>query len=214
MSGVEIPETRDQKFTRQTKESFEYLGRFVQAFQQTESVIRMLCSMMATGGSKQQGRLNAILYHHSLTAMPLFEIMIGMIGQIIHDPDYKIASKEIQIDNAIIKQSATIIESLIKQRNNLLHGHWMIGAAYPSETDFSQVLVTKFKTTRRGLEVATTPKTIAEMKTLIQECEELGQVLLRFGICFYPDIKNLERNFTKVGKKWMTPEQAEKAGEH
>lgn len=210
MSGVEIPETRDQKFTRQTKESFEYLGRFVQAFQQTESVIRMHCSMMATGGVKQQGRLNTILYHHSLTAMPLFEIMMGMIGQIIHDPDNKIANKEVQIANEIIKQSGSMIEPLIRQRNNLLHGHWMIGWTNPTKTDFSEVAVTKFKTTRRGYEVASTPKTIAEMKVLIQECEDLGNLLLRFGVCFYPEIKSLERNFKKLGKKWMTPEQAKK----
>lgn len=210
MTEAEPVETRDQKYVRQTKESFEYLGRFVQAFEYMVSVTRMHCVMITTRGVKHQLLVNTILYHSSLTAMPLFEIMRGLIGQIIKDPDNKMTSREIGIANQILKQSELEFRSLITQRNDLLHGHWSIGWSNPADTDFSGLNVSKFKTTKTGYEAAPTPKTIAEMKVLIERCENLGNLLGRFGVCINPEIRSLERNFSKVGKIWMTPDQKKK----
>jgi hypothetical protein len=80
-------ETHDKKYSRQTGEQFEALGRFVQEFEQLVDAVRTTSMhLLSSNSPKQQQLVNVVLFHKSLTAQPLFEIMRGLYAVFIKEP--------------------------------------------------------------------------------------------------------------------------------
>ncbi len=183
-------ETRDEKYSRQTGEQFEALGRFVQEFEQLVFAVRTTCMQLLSSNNspKQQQLVNVVLFHQSLTAQPLFDIMRALYAVFIKEFPERVSADDLDVVSAVMKYCATEFSSLVQVRNRLLHGTWFIGWANEKQEDFSQLPVAKFNITKDGYEPAKLPKSVAELSQLTNRCRELSKLIWRiFGAFYKPD---------------------------
>lgn len=162
MSDEWNQETRDQRYDRQTRWQFEALGRFVQAFELMIDAIRTNCVLLASGTPKQQRLINIAFHHTSMGADALFAIMRAMFAEIVIDLDYGVPAKERDVVLSILQQMAKQFISIRDIRNELLHGTWQIGWSNPSDDDFSDMNVFKYKATSKGFQASDKPPRNAE----------------------------------------------------
>src|SRR5947207_2364955 len=87
-------ETRNQRYTRQTGEQFEAIGRFVQAFELMVDAVRYGLLQLTARDPKHQRLLNIVFHYKSMTASPLIDIFRAIIAEIVLDADYKIQKSE------------------------------------------------------------------------------------------------------------------------
>lgn len=209
MSGSDESESRDERYERQTKEQYETLGRFVQAFELMVDAARSGCIAFTSAGSEHTRLLNVAFHHHSLTAQPLFHMWRGMIGEITRPKESEKPSKEAEeergIMNTILAQMADEYGALVRRRNDFLHGTWRIGWAGSEQEDFSRVSVFRGKITKSGFAIADMPKDIQAMSEYVAKFESMMQMLHRATIVvqFGYSSKN---NFVHDGKKWRSPD--------
>jgi hypothetical protein len=170
-------ETREARYTRQTKEQFEAIGRFVQAFELMVNTVRFGLLQLTAKDPKHQSVLNIIFHHQSITAGPLMDMLRAIIAEIVLDPDYKVLKTERDATLLIISQIANEHRDLVEHRNNLLHGTWFIGWTNPADQDFSEIKVTKFKASATGFKSVPRPANIEEMRSLVSECGRVEHLL-------------------------------------
>ena len=78
---------KSEAYQKNTKEQYETLGRFVEAFEMMVDEVRTCC-MMLMGPNPFDDRLPLIAFHHgAMTAKPLFDIMRAMIAQLAKRDD-------------------------------------------------------------------------------------------------------------------------------
>ena len=202
MTDDESVESREQKFDRQTKESFEHLGRFVQGFEFMVSSIRNGILNLTSKGTHHQRLMLIILSHGSLTAGPLVDIYRSLLAEIVNDPQYKIDDETRLLTLDILSETDHEYRSLVTSRNDLLHGTWFIGWASGADNDFSGLSVSKFKASTKGFAVAPTPKNIGELNVLIKRCKQLRDNMISLDMCFtIPEHHSVKSVFAKVEKK-------------
>jgi hypothetical protein len=179
-------ETHDKKYSRQTGEQFEALGRFVQEFEQLVDAVRTTSMhLLSSNSPKQQQLVNVVLFHKSLTAQPLFEIMRGLYAVFIKEFPERVSADDLEVINAVMRYCATEFSKLAQVRNDLLHGTWFIGWANEKQEDFSELQVHKFRVTKEGYEPAELPKSATELSQLTNRCQELGKLIWRIFAAFY-----------------------------
>lgn len=198
-------ETRDEKYQRQTKESFEHLGRFVQEFEQMVFTIRVGIRDVLAGNSRdREGLLDVVLNHEALSAKPLSDMFRGIIATAMQHPTY--TDEQRAMVRQILKQIAREFQDLTEQRNKILHGTWFIGWASAADEDFSQMSSMKWKVTAEGAKpVDDVPKSVEDLKALISRCTETKRTItaLLFSLRLPQMAGGLEKNFTRVGKGWV-----------
>ena len=164
---------RQERYESQTKEQFEALGRFVQAFEQMVNALRQGLSMRLQHESSNMTYFTNMIFHHrALTAQPLWEIYRGVIYTDI---------KEIRpTDDHIVKKFdstlATIgkeVGSLVEKRNNIIHGTPYIGWASERQVDFSELTIHKMGVSAKGQKILETPKSAEDIFQLIARCESV-----------------------------------------
>jgi hypothetical protein len=172
-------ETRQQRYDRQTRESFEELGRFVQSFEAMVDAARTGSLMIATNSIPQLRKVISIVFHHqALSAKPLMEIFRAIVMEFLRDDAFRsdmlIDDKERDTYLGVIKQLHIEYEELANIRNNLLHGTWYIGYANDQQQDFEEFRVLKFRTNKTGSGyIDDLPKTAKELKKLRERCEKV-----------------------------------------
>lgn len=204
MTENDTPETRGQRYNRQTKEQFEYVGRFVQHFELMVGRVHSGVLNLTSHGTKHQRLMNIIF--NGMMANTLFSIWRSLLAEIVNDPHYQVYEDTRLLTMKLLTQFAVEHQELLTLRNDLLHGKWFIGWASESDEDFSELKVTKYKSTAKGFETAKTPSTIAEMKAIIARCDELGRNISALDMCLtrpHPSMGTLASNFSKVNGKWV-----------
>lgn len=194
-------ENREEKFDRQSKQSFEYLGRFVQHFEQMVHAIRGGCLFFLSKNAAQQRLVNIVLHHHVMSANALWDIYRGLITEatnIVPLPD-PVAQKALM---EILSQTASEFQDLMSARNSILHGTPFIGWAGSGDEDFSSISISKFKISGKGFVTAETPTSVEEFKKLNDRCDRLQDTVLRLTILLQFQ-GNILANFTKVDGKWI-----------
>ncbi len=110
-------ETRDEKFSRQTCEQFEWIGRFVQSFELMVDAARGSALLLLR--PVPQRMLNIVLHHSSMTAWPLFEIVQALYGEMIAQDTFP--KEQADVVRGVLKQVAADYSDLLSQRNIVSH---------------------------------------------------------------------------------------------
>jgi hypothetical protein len=198
MSNDAKQESRDQRFDRQTKEQFEYLGRFVQAFELMVNESRKACLFFTSKGGVPQQLMMIVFNHRSLTAVPLLEIFRTMVAQMLHHPDGTLEKEEVEAIKSILSQIGRDYQYLAEARNEIVHGTWFVGWASPSDVDFSVMTGMKGKLApNEGLTWANMPSSIEDLQTLIKRCEDQTNLLARLVGCFMTD-RSVAKSFVNA----------------
>lgn len=160
---------KSEAYHKNTKEQYEILGRFVEAFEMMVDEVRSTCSMLM-GPNPFDDRLPIIVFHHSaMTAKPLFDMMRAMIAQLTKGD--LIDDEERPIFAGVLAQMGQEYEKLASMRNNLLHGTWFIGYRSAEDPEAEEFYVRKQTATKQGLGLLELPKTAKELDELRQRCE-------------------------------------------
>lgn len=194
-------ESPEERKTRQTKQQFEELGRFIQAFEMMVFQVRFACAQILPRTVWQQRLLNLILYHEALTARVSFDIMRAMYGEIINDPDSGFSDEERGVVDGVLLQLAKEYELLAKSRNHLLHATWHVGA---SDIEEGALQVHKFTTRKEGLAAQDLPATIDELRALRARCTEANKLTVALVSSFIDNPRMLLACFKKDNGKWVT----------
>jgi hypothetical protein len=172
---------RDEKFRAQTSEQFEALGRFVGSFALLVDAVRTASYFFLSRGDPKHGQLvNVVLFHQSMTANPLFEIMRGLYAMLIVEYPDRFKPEEVVVINSVLLYCAREYGKLANLRNDLLHGTWHIGWASPDQQDFSTMHVQKFRVGKTGYKLADgLPQSAEELRALAKRCDDLTLLLNR-----------------------------------
>src|SRR5580658_3807224 len=155
-------------FDKNTKEQYEELGRFVEAFEGMVSEVRNVSILILAGlDSSQQTFVSVALHHQALTAKPLFDIMRTLIAEISRDKTAREKHKIDDVSQAILSGVIATISKeymdLVRLRNDLLHGTWYIGFTGPDDLEAKEFHVSKFSMSKTGMEALELPKTATEL---------------------------------------------------
>jgi hypothetical protein len=204
MPYLPMPKTDEEAYARNTKEQYEALGRFVEAFEMMVHEVREICiERICSGiGAKERKRLVEISFHHqAMSAKPLFDIMRAILAEIVND-----ATSPHYADRASFKSLLGRIESeyshLQTKRNELLHGTWFVGYVGTDDPNASEFFVRKFKTSADGLiGITGLPKSAAELFDLAQACENVRHWLGYVDSCLQDNLK-IADIFEKRDGEW------------
>ncbi|MEZ5782061.1 MAG: hypothetical protein R3D70_25450 [Rhizobiaceae bacterium] len=193
-------ETRDQKRERQVKEQFEALGRFVQAFEALVFSIRSRVRMLAP--TPYNPVLIAIIVNHkALTAQAIWEILRAVMGELSRQS--AIGDLDDSAFSSIIREIDTEFQALVKDRNSLLHGTWLIGYHAEDDTDYSKFKILNLNPSKSGLgSRADLPTTAEELDELSTRCKALSSKIEGLSFVLAGVVPFLAR-FEKVGARWV-----------
>jgi hypothetical protein len=164
-----MPEDEEQ----QVAASFEALGRFVQAFEDMVNEARNACLMILSEPKpKWQALVNIALHHRVMTAQPLMDIMQGIFGTMLDDPDTRATMKEVEIHTfeEVLKQIRKDYDALVNKRNELLHGTWTVGLS-GDHGERAHFRVVKRRPSAKGMKYASLPTTAEELLALCRDCD-------------------------------------------
>jgi hypothetical protein len=219
--------TNEEKYSKNTKEQYEMLGRFVEAFERTVDDIREI-SIGLTARDGRNAKLTEIVFHHqALTAKPLFEIMRALIVEAVTDTLKEHEDRANNITNVepsllvdvnqeplplTLKDRDTLFgvltflqskfETLANRRNDLLHGTWFVGYVSTDDPNSENFYIRRFKTTKKGLApVSDLPKTAKELGALTEQLAEFQGWLSFLEMCLEGTAK-ITDSFQFDNKTW------------
>jgi hypothetical protein len=196
---------RERLRNQSTKEQFEILGRFVQAFELMVDAVRTGCILITTWTAKQQRLMNIVFHHKGVSADALFDMYRAMMAEILGDPETKMDPTDNAVTLAVLGNLANRYKALLNKRNDMLHGTWRIGWFSAEDTDFQSIWMHKFKATKGGLLIDHPARNVDDIKALITEFEEIEDIVRRLTGCFlFRDTVNIARNFKKDGERWTS----------
>ena len=108
------------EYEKNTKEQYESLGRFVEAFELMVHEARISCiDLISLDGSKRIKRMDEIaFYHQSLTAKPLFEMFRATMMETVTDPDFR---KKHEISDIDCEYFAGVFTAASAEYNDLVN---------------------------------------------------------------------------------------------
>lgn len=196
-------------YEKNTKEQYEALGRFVEAFEAMVDEARSSCIQLLASDTQHAKWVAVPLYHQSMTAKPLFEIFRCIIMQMMNDVDFrKIHNVSDALRDSFYGTLAPLageFNRLSEIRNDLLHGTWFIGDRYGSNEDATEFEVKRHKINKHGISASKPlPKTATELNDLTNRCKEVEWwVAVLFG-CMpnTKDILKFDKCFSCTNGVW------------
>jgi hypothetical protein len=165
-----LPEHQEQ-FEAHTREQFEALGRFVQAFEHVVFAIRsVLSSRLQQESPNMVFFTRMFLNHKSLTAGPLWEMFRAMVYTDVSELRPVDPSDANKFHDALSKIGKEL-EAIISARNNIIHGTPFIGWVSSEQDDFSKMDILKSTVSAKGYKVSDTPKSAADLNALAERCK-------------------------------------------
>jgi hypothetical protein len=193
-------------YQRTNKEQFEALGQFVQAFElMVDAVRRVITDLLSRGNDANHAdQIRVVLYHRSMNAGALFEVLRALYGEILRQRGSNFPSKDREIVTSLLSQMAKEYGNLADRRNTILHGTWRIGVR-PND-DQSTIIDVGRKISSEGLKVRGLPKNTSELSDLIDACDETRRLVSAMGIVsVWPQLGGFARQFYKEKKgRWKT----------
>lgn len=192
MPHLPMPKTDEEAVAKNTKEQYEALGRFIEAFELMVHEVREICveRICAGVGSSERERLVEIAFHHqAMTAKPLFDIMRAILAEIVNEPTNSHYNDRAHF-KSIMSRISREYKHLFEKRNELVHGTWLVGYVGDDDPDASEFFVRKFKTSADGLVPFTDlPKKATELLELAAACEDVRDWLGFVDSCLQDDLK-------------------------
>lgn len=215
---MEKPEklSREEDANESARDQFAALGRFIQNFEFTVSLLRDDCARLMMGGgrgvsvpSQSHGvhwTMCSLVFHHEImTARPVAEIWRTLVIE---------QSRLMQVAGQLTPEGFSVVEGvttdihntfgeLIGRRNKIVHASWGIGRWF-SEDDFSQLVVEKYSVSKEGFKKREDlPKTFDELMALGDEASRISSKLGRFLQYYIYQSTQIEQFFVKEGKHWL-----------
>jgi hypothetical protein len=217
----------DDEYQKNTKEQYESLGRFVEAFEAMVNEVRESIITLLERDYRRRRLIEIVLHNQVFSAKPLYEVFRAVVIEIVDDAikiqKVRKEGKGGSIDRPLFVDAlgeplafkpedrdvflgvmSTIAKeygSLFETRNGLLHGTWFIG--YPSEDpSSSEFLVLKYKTNKEGLSPVALPKNAEELRELTKRCEATREWIAWLRSCLGGP-KLIAEWFVKKSGKWF-----------
>jgi hypothetical protein len=168
-----------EAYQKNTKEQYEALGRFVEAFEGMVHEARRDSIDIATQGLPpfQKGLVGIPYFHPAIAAKTIYEIFIAVIAETLNDQRYRdannISEAEIRYFSAVISQLSGEYNKLCSKRNNLLHGTWSIGFSHADDPDSATFDIDKYSVGGGGVVPLSLPKTASDLQELSERCDEV-----------------------------------------
>lgn len=189
------PESREQRYERQTKEQYAAIGKFVVKFELVCFYLRSTMSnFLQSSGLKKQELARIVFGHRSMTADALREVYMAM-------------TVELYGDNVVLKDFRSRFQRLTEKRNDIVHGTWFVGWASEDQEDFSAIRGFKDSISKSGSGFKPLPESVEKIAALTREAEELGSLVSRLDGCFRCGFK-VSKNFVQENGKWVVPRNA------
>jgi hypothetical protein len=227
MSEGEKPKTYEEN----TKEQYEQLGRFVEAFEMVVDEVRHACVELLSRDGKHWDLIEIALRINVLTAKPLYDILRAVIAAIVNDSIaiQENLKKEIPIVDAeppylvdrngkalkftpddrdrfssVMRAIAEAYTGLANKRNDLLHATWFIGYKSADDPYSSEFYVHKLDVTKKGLKrPSALPKNAKELKELSGRCDETRTWIGHLVECVKGNDLVQDRFQWQGGKLWL-----------
>lgn len=169
-----MPPTDTDIYDKNTREQYEALGRFVEAFERMVHELRGISIEILQRDNDKHADLVAVPFHHyALTAKPQFEIMRALVAELLTQKFGQLSVKERDTFFSVLAVIAGEYSKLSEIRNNLLHGTWFIGFMSYEDPNAANFTVNKYKTTKIGLMKEEVPKDAAELLNLRDRCDKV-----------------------------------------
>src|SRR5712692_4007614 len=94
MPRLPMPKTNEEAYRKNTKEQYEALGRFVEAFEAMVNEARSSSIGLLANDEDHEKLVDVAFHHPALSAKPLFEIMRTIIAELLKQPKLNISVKE------------------------------------------------------------------------------------------------------------------------
>jgi hypothetical protein len=224
MPKIELP-PRGEAYDKNTKEQYEMLGRFVEAFEAMVNVVRDLCLQLAARDGRNAILVQTILYHESLSAKPLFDILRAIIIETLKDslraqhespcqPDdperpllgddgksLPLTTEEYETFTGVLGFIHGKYQDLANMRNDLLHGTWFVGYTSQDDPNSSEFYINRLKISGQGLSRPEgLPKTADELKYLAKRCDDVRDWIGHIEHCLQ-GWQKITQTFELVGTK-------------
>jgi hypothetical protein len=186
----------DATYTKNTKEQYEALGRFVEAFEAMVNQVREISIELLSKDRRQRDLVEIPFHHQAMTAKPLFEILRALIIEIVNesikrqereeqkvtdlDPapvvDYEGHPLVFNVKNretfsGVLANIASEYETLTNMRNNLLHATWFVGYVSSDDQLASEFYARKYTVGKKGISRLELPKKAPELLKLTDRCD-------------------------------------------
>jgi len=207
MPRLPMPKTDEESYQKNTREQYECLGRFVEAFEAMVEEVRFSAIDILSNDEEHRKLVDVAFHHQSLTAKPLFEIMRAIIADLLKRPDLKVPIKECEIFSGVLANIDKEYSELSNIRNNLLHGTWYVGYVDFNDPNSETFIVNKYKVTKKGLSKEDSPKSAKELMNLKDRCEKTSN-WISFLVSCLPIDPQTETNIAQLfqfkdGKWWL-----------
>ena len=198
--------TRKEKYEAQTREQFESLGRFVQAFEQMVSAIRTGIEARLQQESQNMVYFTRMIFHHrALTAWPLWELFRGVVFTDANELRPVTPSDADEFHN-VLSKIAKEIEALISARNDILHGTPFIGWTSADQEDFSEMMIVKWGVSAKGWKEGKTPTSALDLIELGGRCKRVEEAVRQTGWVTSRSSATDRRTFLASALKALEPE--------
>lgn len=221
MPKLPMPDTDEDAYAKNTKEQYEALGRFVEAFEEMIEEIRGISvgcirRFVAKVETIKPDNLSweewqddlirkmllvEIPFHHTgASAKPLFDTMKALIAEVVNAPRSPYYAER-ETYKSLVAHIEKEFGSLSWKRNDLLHGTWRVGYVGDDDPHASTFDVRRYKLTGDGVKRAPMPKNASELLKLRDRCEATRNWLAHLDWCFRSPCP-LSTHFKTVGAEW------------
>jgi hypothetical protein len=210
MSSEPSPTSEPSAYEKNVREQYECLGRFVEAFEIMVNEVRRTCVELLSPDTEHAKLVRVPFHHPAMTAKPLFDIMRGIIGQMLKDEKFRKRHGITDEDyTAFLGVLATInaeYEKLANMRNDLLHGTWRIGyVGGPEDMHAPEFRIERHRVGKHGLsEAEGLPKDASQLRGLARRCEGTWAWISTLVSCVprVPGELQISKCFRHDGKQW------------
>ena len=179
MSEYGPEETREQRYHRQTEESFASLGRYVQEFEGMVDVVRQGCIDLLGGTELAQ----VVMHGQAFTAYPLMVTLRAMLMTVFKNNSSAFSTADVEVAGKLLAHIQNSLQNATNARNALLHGTWYIGYTSEDQNDFSDVRVYKGKITGSGMQMDQVVKSSNDLLNLSEECRRIKTLVQKLITC-------------------------------
>ncbi len=217
---------RSKSYEENTREQYETLGRFVEAFEALVHEIREACVALLSRDTMHRDLVQVAFHHQVITAKPVFEILRAIVAELISgsiveqtllkegiieelettDPRgnplcFSPAEQDSYL--GVMKFIAGEYNDLVETRNALLHGTWFVGYVHESDPTSIEFHVRKYSVTKTGLDpMKELPKNAKELRELAHRCDQVRTWIAALSYCVQGNEK-LDVYFDQQQKQWF-----------
>jgi hypothetical protein len=226
-----------EAYQKNTKEQYEMLGRFVEAFELMVHEVREASIELAGRDGRNRTLLEVAFHHQVLSAKPLFDIFRALIIEILNDVLQEQKDKAegmhetdppLIVDRnggpfpLTIKDRDTFFgvlgfiqgnyDSLVNKRNDLLHGTWFIGYISVDDPHSEDFHIRKLRATKQGLSsVKDLLKNAAALRVLSERCQAVRNWISWLGSCLQDTVKIADTFQFSDGTWWFVTPQGNRS---